>query len=260
VADVRPVLLEVRDGVARITFNRPGSGNALDIAMAVEFTRTLQAVRADDAARAVLLTGNGRLFCAGGDLRAMHAAADRGAFLRELADAAHRAVRELAALDKPVVAAVHGSAAGAGLSIVLLSDLVLAAPAATFLTAYTSVGLTPDCGQSWLLPRAVGLGRALDLTLVPRRVPATEAVALGIATRVVQENSLLDEAHALAAQLASGPALALGQARALLRSADKTGFDPHLDLEAETIARMAATRESGALIDALLAPRSHGGS
>jgi 2-(1,2-epoxy-1,2-dihydrophenyl)acetyl-CoA isomerase len=138
VGEQRLVLLDVRDGVARITFNRPDSGNALDAAMALEFTEALQAVRADEAARAVLLTGNGRLFCAGGDLRAMHAAADRGAFLRELADAAHRAIRELAA---------------------------------TFVTAYTSVGLTPDCGQSWLLPRAVGLGRALDLTLVPSRVP-----------------------------------------------------------------------------------------
>ena len=249
-ADEPQVMLDVQGGVASITFNRPDAANALDMAMAREFTRALRAAGSDDAARVILLTGTGRLFCAGGDLRSMHAAADPGAFVRELAETAHSAIRELAALEKPVVAAVQGSAAGAGLSIVLLSDLVVATPATTFVTAYATVGLTPDCGQSWLLPRVVGLGRALQLTLLPRRVPAEDAVELGIATRVVPENSLLDEARALAAGLASGPALALGQARALLRSADKAGFDKHLDLEAATIARMASTHESRALIDA----------
>jgi len=250
--DTDPVLLEVRDGVAHVTLNRPETGNALDIPVSRALLGRLRQVAADETARVVLLTGQGRAFCAGGDLRSMQAAADRGAYVLELAQAAHAAVRGLAALDKPVVTAVQGSAAGAGLSLVLLSDLVLAAPDAVFVTAYTAVGLTPDCGQSWLLPRAVGTTRALDLLLTSPAVAAPEARALGIVSRVAGQDGVLAEAEALALKLARGPANALGQARTLVRAGYADGFDAHLDLEAETIARMAATPTAGLLIDAFL--------
>jgi len=255
--DTDPVLLEVRDGVAHVTLNRPETGNALDIPVSRALLGRLRQVAADETARVVLLTGQGRAFCAGGDLRSMQAAADRGAYVLELAQAAHAAVRGLAALDKPVVTAVQGSAAGAGLSLVLLSDLVLAAPDAVFITAYTAVGLTPDCGQSWLLPRAVGTTRALDLLLTSPAVAAPEAHALGIISRVAAQGSVFAEAEALALKLARGPATALGQARALVRSGQADGFDAHLDREAETIARMAATPMAGTLIGAFLARRSN---
>ncbi|GGM64341.1 hypothetical protein GCM10007977_077290 [Dactylosporangium sucinum] len=204
----------------------------------------------------MLLSGAGKLFCGGGDLRSMRAAADRGAYVRQLVDAAHAAVRELAALAKPVVVSVHGPAAGAGLSLLLLSDIVLAAPSASFTTAYTSVGLTPDCGQSWMLPRVIGLRRALDLTLIPRRLSAEEALELGIVSRVVDAESLTAEAHAVAERLAHGPAAALGAARWLLRAGFAEGFAEHLDREADAIARRAASDEAGTLISEFLVPRN----
>jgi 2-(1,2-epoxy-1,2-dihydrophenyl)acetyl-CoA isomerase len=182
----------------------------------------------------------------------MQAAADRGAYVPELVQAAHGAIRALSALEKPVITAIQGSAAGAGLSLALLSDLVLAAPESVFVTAYTAVGLTPDCGQSWLLPRTVGITRALDLMLTSRALPAQEAHALGIVSRVASQGDVLSEAQALALKIAKGPALALGQAKALIRSGYADGFGAHLDREAETISRMAATETAGTLIEAFL--------
>ncbi|MFJ3212614.1 enoyl-CoA hydratase/isomerase family protein [Streptomyces flaveolus] len=250
------VTLEVREGVAHVTLDRPDHSNALDLALVHDLKSAFDAVAERDDARVVLLTGRGRHFCTGGDLRSMQAAEDRGAFLHALAGAAHEAVRSIASLEKPVVAAVQGSAAGAGLSLVLLADFVFTTAKTNFVTAYTTVGLTPDCGQSWLLPRAVGTGRALDLMLAPRRVQGADAVALGIATKVVAEDSLREDARSFAGRLATGPAHALGAARSLIRSSFAAGFDEHLDNEAATIARLAATGETGKLIDAFLAPKA----
>lgn len=243
-----PVLLSVDGGVAHIELNRPDEGNAISLELAQALGRAVEAAATDTAARSVLLTGRGRMFCAGGDLRAMQEAPDRGAFLRELADTAHRAARALARLEKPVVAAVQGSAAGAGFSLVLLSDIVLATPQTAFVTAYAGVGLSPDCGQSWLLPRSVGLPRALELTLTSRKLGAAEAVESGLVSRLVDEGALLHEARTLAQQFADGPAHALGAARALLRRSMLDGFDAHLDDEATTISRLAGTEESGRII------------
>jgi 2-(1,2-epoxy-1,2-dihydrophenyl)acetyl-CoA isomerase len=256
VNDTGVVLLDVKAGVAHVTLNRAEHGNTLDLTLARDLRTAFEAVSERKDARVLLLTGEGRMFCAGGDLRSMQAADNRSAFVYELALACHETIRSLAALEKPVVAAVQGSAAGAGLSLVLLSDFVFTTPKASFVTAYTAVGLTPDCGQSWLLPRAVGTGRALDLTLASRRLSGEEAVGLGIATRIATEDSLHAEAAAFAAKLATGHAQALGAARSLIRSGFADGLDAHLDKEAETIARMAATEETGKMIDAFLAPRA----
>lgn len=246
--DTAPIQLDVRDYIATIRFNRPDVGNALDLAMATALEQALRTVHDDESARVLVLQGNGPLFCAGGDLHAMHQATDRHDYLLRLTAAAHSAVRHVAALQKPVVAAVHGAAAGAGLSFVLLADIVLTTPSAKFTTAYLDVGLTPDCGQSWLLPRVVGLRRALELTLLPRRITADEAVTLGLATTIVNDE-LFDAAQALARRLSSGPALAYGQARSLLRADHGAELDHQLDNEAQTIARMATTDQSKALID-----------
>lgn len=253
--DKSRVRLDIRDGVAHVVLDRPEQGNALDLALSRDLKETFDLLARRDDARVVLLSANGRLFCAGGDLRSMESAPDRGAFVRELVLSAHDAIRSIASLEKPVVAAVQGATAGAGLSLVLLADFVFVTPKATFVTAYTAVGLTPDCGQSWLLPRAIGTGRALDLMLTSRRVTADEAVSLGIATAVVAEDSLLAEASAFAAKLAAGPTYALGAARSLIRSSFADGFHAHLDKEAETIARMAAIEETGKFISAFLAPK-----
>lgn len=259
-ADKNVVLLDVEDGVAHITLNRPAHGNAFDIPLAEGLESALRAVAAEEEAKVVLLKAVGPLFCGGGDLAAVAASHDRSRYLGQLVEAAHKAVRLLASLPKPVVAAAHGSSAGAGLSLLLLSDIVLAAPSATFATAYTAVGLTPDCGQSWLLPRMVGLGRALDLTLLSRRISAQEACNLGIVTRLVDGDSVASEAVVVAQRLAHGPASALGTARALLRSGLAVGLDEHLDLEAAAITRQAASKQAGELIESFLAPRGASGN
>ncbi|UPK73971.1 enoyl-CoA hydratase-related protein [Nocardioidaceae bacterium SCSIO 66511] len=243
------VRLDVHEGVARVTLNRPDNGNALDLDVAHRLLDVVQKVAADDDARVMLLRAEGRMFCAGGDLAAMRAAPDPGAYVAELAHAAHEAIRAIVALKKPIVAAVQGAAAGAGLSLVLLSDLVIAAERATFVTAYTAVGLTPDCGQSWLLPRAIGTGRAVDLMLNSPRLTAEKAVHLGVATEAVVDDVLENRAGETAARLATGPSHAFGHARWLIRSADAAGLDAHLDREAETIAAMAATDDTAALIE-----------
>ncbi|WP_375000693.1 enoyl-CoA hydratase/isomerase family protein [Aeromicrobium sp. CTD01-1L150] len=246
------VRLDVAGGVAHLAFDRPEASNALDMAAGEAFEEALLQVRDDDAARVLLLSGNGRMFSSGGDLAAMADAQDRPSFVQALADQAHRGVRILDGLQKPVVVAVQGAAAGIGLSFVLASDLVVAARSARFVTAYTSVGLTPDGGQSWLLPRTVGLQRALELTLTPRRLTAEEAQQWGIVTRVVDDEAHLEQARALAEQLAAGPAEAFGRARRLLRSGWERSFDDQLDVEARSIAESAGTEESRALIEGFL--------
>jgi 2-(1,2-epoxy-1,2-dihydrophenyl)acetyl-CoA isomerase len=247
------VLLTVADGVAHVELNRPEASNTIDLPWTAAFLDALERARDDDAARVVLLTGRGRMFCAGGDLGAMDAAPDRSAFLRELADALHVGVRVLDGLEKPVVVGVQGAAAGAGLSLVLGGDLVVAGRSAAFVTAYSSVGLTPDGGQSWLLPRVVGLQRALELTLTPRRLSAEEAQAWGIVSSVVEDAAVLDEAVALARRLADGPAHAFGRARRLLRGSYDATLSDQLDVEARSIAAAVAEPESAALITRFLA-------
>lgn len=251
--------LELVGDVARVTLDRPEHGNAIDLDTARELGRVLQLVAADDAAHVVLLTGAGAHFCVGGDVRAMAAADDRGAFVLELARAAHEAVRTMAAMAKPVVASVRGSAAGAGLSLLLLADYVIAASDARLLTAYTSVGLSPDCGQSWLLPRAVGIAQAVRLTLEPAPLTAGGALDLGLVTEVVAGDILDATAHDVAQRLASGPHLARGMARALIHASYVSGFDDHLDREAATIAELAATPESVTLVDHLSAKLNRAG-
>jgi 2-(1,2-epoxy-1,2-dihydrophenyl)acetyl-CoA isomerase len=250
-----PVLYDVRDGVATLELNRPAASNALDPELSAALLEAVTRAAQDDTVRVLLLLGRGALFCAGGDVAAMAAADDRGAFLQELADAAHDVVRALDGLDKPVVAGVQGAAAGAGLALTLSADLVVAGESARFLTAYTAIGLTPDCGTSWLLPQAVGLGRALELTLTNRRLAAAEAVGWGLATSTCPDEAVAGTARALATQLAGGPPYALGRSRALLRSARTRPLDEHLDVEARTIATAGVTPEAQALVDAFVGGR-----
>lgn len=248
-----PVVLTVADGVGHIELNRPEASNAIDQPLADALVRCVREAATNEQVRVVLLTGRGARFCAGGDLAAMAAAQDRRAFLQRLADTLHDGVRAFHSLAKPVVAGVHGAAAGAGLSLALGADLVVAGRGCSFVSAYAGVGLTPDGGQSWLLPRVVGQQRALELTLTSRRLSAEEAQDWGIVTRVVDDADVLDEARVLAAQLARGPAPALGRARRLVRDgAESDDLSAHLDLEARSIATAAAHPDSERLIAGFL--------
>jgi len=241
------VLYRAENGVAEIRLNRPAASNALNLPMSHALHEAFLRADQDDVG-AVLLLGEGRLFCGGGDLDAMNEAADRGAFVAELAAAAHEAVRAIDGLSKPVVTGVQGAAAGIGLSLVLGSDLVIAGESAKFVTAYTTVGLTPDGGQSWLLPRVVGQRTATELILTSEPVAAARALTLGIVSTVCADADVQSTARAAAEGLATRPTHALGPARTLVRGSWDRTLAEHLEVEAATIATAAATEEAGALI------------
>lgn len=246
------VRLDVTDGVGTVELNRPEAANALDLPLAEQLATVVERLAGPDV-RAVLVTGSGKRFCAGGDVRSFLAAEDPPAYLEQLASTADRALQRLAELDKPVVAAVHGAVAGAGLAVMLSCDVIVAAAGTKFVTAYAGIGLTPDCGLSWLLPRAVGQQRALELLLRPRTLTADEARDWGLVTEVVDAAAALDRGHELASSLAAGPAFAFGQARRLVRSSyaaarAETGAD-----EARTIAKAVQTDDAQRLIAAFMA-------
>lgn len=233
------VLLRHEGPVAILILNRPSTGNTIDPALTAALETATNAVADDPAIRCCVLTGVGKLFCGGGDIAAMAATDDASAYLQALADGLHRSVQVLATMAKPLVVLVNGPAAGAGLSLAILGDLVLAARSAHFTAAYGSIGLTPDGGMSWLLPRLVGLRRAQEMILANRRISADEAAAIGLVTRVVDDAALESEGIALARKLAQGPTPALSMARSLLLEAHNAPFAEHLASEGRTIATAA---------------------
>jgi 2-(1,2-epoxy-1,2-dihydrophenyl)acetyl-CoA isomerase len=228
-----PVLLETRAGVARLTLNRPGAANAIDLDLARALAAATHRVRTDPTVRVVLLAGAGSRFCAGGDVRGFAGVGGQlGDHLGELLGALHPAIADLAALEVPLVAAVQGSAAGAGISLFAAADLVVAAENTRFVLAYTSLGLVPDGGSTWSLPRAVGLRRALELVLTNRTLDAAEALAWGLVTRVVPDDELTAEADRLVTELAEGPPAALAAAKRLVRDGLGASLDEQLRREA----------------------------
>lgn len=251
------VLLERDGGVARIVLNRPEIGNALDLAMARALMEAVIACDEDPSVRCVLLTGAGRMFCAGGDVASFAQAGEQlPSLLKEITVYLHAAVARLARMDKPVVTAINGPAAGAGIGLALIGDIALADPRAHFTLAYTGIGLSPDGGATWLLPRLIGLRRAQELCLRNRRVGAEEAEAIGMITRMVAEGALLDEANALAQELAASATSALGITRRLLLDSATTPLETQLDAESRGIAAMGGTTEGKEGIAAFLEKRT----
>jgi len=247
------VLTQRSGRLLTITLDRQERANAIDMATALQLRDAVGAI--DDGVGCVLLRGAGAVFCVGGDVRDFAAAPDPGAFLGELAEVIHGAVAGLAAAPVPFVAAVQGWAAGAGMSLAACADLVLAGESARFRTAYTALGLSPDCGLTWTLPRLVGRARAADLMLTNRPVGAAEAAAIGLVARVVPDDALLAQAEALAAELASGPTAAFGQIKRLLETSEHSPLAAQLDAEAGSIARCADHPEGRAGVAAFTTGR-----
>jgi 2-(1,2-epoxy-1,2-dihydrophenyl)acetyl-CoA isomerase len=229
-----PVLLDVGDdGVARLTLNRPDAANAINLDLATALADAVSQLASAPGLRVVLLSGAGKRFCAGGDVRAFAAAGeDLGEALEAVLDPLHRAVQGLAELAAPVVAAVHGSAAGAGLSLAAGADLVLAAEDTRFVLAYTSIGLVPDGGSTWYLPRLIGPRRAAELAFTNRVLDAHEALTWGLVTRVVPDRDLRREAEQLVAELSVGPPRAFGATKRLLRESWSASLADQLGREA----------------------------
>jgi 2-(1,2-epoxy-1,2-dihydrophenyl)acetyl-CoA isomerase len=238
------LLFEVRDAVAHITLNRPEVYNALDATLAGELAQVVSRCAQDTSVRAMILTGAGTAFCSGGDLRSFHAGLTDGQGgvgdrVSQTLGPLHEAILGMTKLDAPVIAAVNGVAAGGGLSIVCACDIIVVAESARFTVAYTRAGLTPDGSSTYFLPRRIGMGRALDLTLTNRSFSAREALEWGLASRVAPDADLLAEAGALAALLANGASGALGGAKKLLHAGWTATLEEQLDREAESIIRMA---------------------
>jgi 2-(1,2-epoxy-1,2-dihydrophenyl)acetyl-CoA isomerase len=231
----------VSDGIARITLARPEVGNAIDLPLARALLSVAIICETDASIRCVVLTGQGRLFCAGGDVGAMrNAGDDLPAMLTELIAVLHAALNRLARMAKPLLVLVNGPAAGAGFSLAMLGDVVISARSAHYTAAYGAIGLTADGGLSWLLPRLVGLRRAQEIILTNRRIKADEAAAIGLITRAVDDDALVMEGDTAAAALADAPVGALGAARALLKESYETGFETQLDRELRSMAIAAA--------------------
>lgn len=231
------ITLERRDGVAIVTLNRPEAGNAINHAMARDLMAAAIACEQDETIRCVLLRSTGKLFCGGGDLADFEAAGEAvGEVLGMVASLLHGAVSCFARMEKPLVTAVQGFAAGAGFSLAVMGDIVLASDAARFTLAYSGVGLSPDGGASWFLPRLVGLRKAQELLLLNPRVEASEALELGLVTRVVAAAELEATALDIARKLADGPTRALARSRAHLWSSGQESLDGQLSKEASAIA------------------------
>jgi 2-(1,2-epoxy-1,2-dihydrophenyl)acetyl-CoA isomerase len=240
VTDFKSILFNVEAGIAHITLNRPDAGNALNFELASELAQAALACDNDPAVKVVLISANGRMFCAGGDLKAFVGFEDQtGLRVKELADAMHKAVSLFARMSPPVVIAVNGPSAGAGFSLALIGDYVIAGESAKFTMAYTAAGLSPDGSSTYYLPRLVGLRKAQELALTNRTLAASEALEWGLVTRVVADAALRDEALAVSRRIASGPAFAQSVVKKLLLCSLRNGLEEQMELEGREISRAA---------------------
>lgn len=235
-----------RDGdIVTLTLDRPDAANAIDLRLATDLLAAAERCAAEPGIRAVILTGRGRMFSGGGDVPAFAAAGEQaGGMLRDITTPLHAAIALFARMDAPLVVAVNGVAAGAGFGLALGGDVVLAAAGAKFTMAYTKIGLSPDGGSSFFLPRLVGLLQAKRLMLLNPVLGADEALALGLVSEVVADDRLMDRAREVAGQLAAGPTLAYGKVKRLLAETHRHSLERQLAMEAESISGLGATADA----------------
>ena len=255
-ADDSPVLLEVADGVATVTFNRPEAMNSLDVATKEALLDAVRSVADDPAVRCVVLTGTGRAFCVGQDLKEhieiLHSDSSDALF-RTVDEHYNPIVTTLTEMAKPVIAAVNGVAAGAGASLAFACDLRIVADSAGFNLAFANVALSCDTGSSFTLQRLVGKAKAIELLYFPRTVAADEALSLGLATQVVPVGELTEVVTDLAKRLAAGPTVALGAMRLALTFAADHTFMESIEFESTQMTRTGQTADHAAAVDAFLA-------
>jgi 2-(1,2-epoxy-1,2-dihydrophenyl)acetyl-CoA isomerase len=250
------ILFEKDGAVARLTLNRPDAANAMNLALMQELADIANRCEEDPDIRAILITGAGRFFSAGGDLQSFADEMGELPFLlKQLTMYLHTAIARFARMPVPVIAAINGPCAGAGMSLACACDLVIVAESASFTMAYTAAGLSPDGSSSWYLPRRIGELRARELMLTNRKLSATEAVEWGLANKVVPDADLMQEASALASRLAGGPTLAYGRVKVLLNDSFGQGLETQMEMETRAIAGSARTRDALEGVDAFLNKR-----
>lgn len=252
------VEFEIRGHVGYITLNRPDAANALNAEVARQLDQAALQCDEHREIRVVLMTGAGRMFCGGGDLKAFAAQPreDLPAYLKSVTLHFHQAIHRFARMRAPLVIAVNGSAGGGGMSLALAGDIVLAAESARFTMAYTRIGLTPDGSSTYTLPRLVGLRRAAELMLTNRTLSAHEAEQMGLITRVVPDAELRQQSEALVQELTRGATCAFGGVKRLLYSSATASLAEQMELETEWIAEMARMRDAREGITAFLDKRT----
>jgi 2-(1,2-epoxy-1,2-dihydrophenyl)acetyl-CoA isomerase len=239
------VQVQRRGAAATIVLDRPKAMNAVDPQLAEDLLRALTEAAADDDVRAVLLTGSGRAFCSGADLRAGFEPTPEGHpnVQKALHERFHPIIQTLREMPKPVVAAVNGAAAGIGCSFALACDLVVAAESAYFLLAFVNIGLVADGGSSLLIPERVGFARAAEMALLGERVGAEKALEWGLINRVIADRHLLDEANALVDRLAAGPTRSYAGTKRQLNAWQFSRMQGQLELEASIQQELAASHD-----------------
>ncbi|MBA3592581.1 MAG: enoyl-CoA hydratase/isomerase family protein [Polaromonas sp.] len=236
---------DVQAHVARITIERPTAYNALNLDAMKELCDIVNRCGSDRRVRAVVITGSGvKAFCAGGDVASFATNAETvDLLIKEMTGLFHMAISRLAWMEAPVLAAINGVAAGAGLSLAAACDLAVAADHATFTSAYANVGLSPDGSSSWFLPRLLGRRRTMELYLTPRILDAAEALEWGLINRVVAQADFENEIDKLAGQLASGPTRAYGGAKKLVMMSFNDSLESQMERETRQIAELAMSRD-----------------
>lgn len=242
------ILTNLQGAVFEITLNRPQSLNALNDEMMQDLSIVLEKVAKDPAVRCVLLKGAGASFMAGGDVKMFHSELGKPAGelrerFEEFVGALHPLIEKLANLHVPLVAAVQGAIAGFGVSLTMLCDFVIASDDSYFTLAYIHLGTTPDGSSTWFLPRLVGLRRAKEIAMLGERIPASEAVRLGLAYKMVPRASLDAEAASFAARLAAGPTHAYGRTKALLQASFNRNLMEQMDAEVDSFADCASRED-----------------
>jgi 2-(1,2-epoxy-1,2-dihydrophenyl)acetyl-CoA isomerase len=257
VADEPVLLIDDDKGVRTLTLNRPAAYNSLTVELKNELLAALRAAAADESVRAVVLTGAGKAFCAGQDLKEHVALLTSGdpSPLSTVDEHYNPITRTIAGMPKPVIAAVNGMAAGAGASFAYAADLRIAGESTKFLMAFANVGLSADSGGSWTLPRLIGYGRAMEMMLLAQPVTAQRALEIGMVTRVVADGDVLTAAQELAAQMAAGPTTAYATIKATLQVAAGADLESALAEESRGQAAAGATTDHREAVEAFVAKR-----
>ncbi|TKV69331.1 enoyl-CoA hydratase [Marinobacter panjinensis] len=243
-------------GIATLTFNRPEALNAINVPLAEAFLAAVQGLTSLAGLRCVVLTGAGRAFMAGGDVSSMAGSPEQaGDAISAILDAVNPAILLLRSMDAPVIAAVKGVAAGAGLSLALMSDLVIAREDAKFLVAYNGIGAVPDCGGSWFLAHRIGAGRAAELMLLGKTLSAAQAKDWGLITEFAPEHSYENLLTEITGKVASGPTRAFGAFRQLTDRANGNQLAAHLETERAAFLEMTRTEDFAEGVSAFLAKR-----
>lgn len=254
--EFKALTFNIDDRVARITLNRPDAANGLDLVMARELGTVAAQCDGDKAIKAVILSGHGKFFCAGGDLKAMNDySGQKSLYLKELADTLHRALSTFARMPAPLICAVNGVAAGAGMSMAIFADLVVASDNATFTMAYTRAGLSPDGSASYFLPRIIGLRRTQELMLTNRTLSAQEALDWGLINVVTSKNELMAQAEHLAAKVALGPRQSNATVKKLLLTTFKSGLEEQMEMEGRYIAECSDSEDGREGVQAFIEKR-----